>query len=533
LTLPQGSSDLFADDDFSLNMESLVFLDQVFATNFIQTEPNVVLSTSGSGDFHPVTNDGHFETQEQLCKNGIFPADKRRHSSWLDGFEAPGDITAALEKYFTHTATYLPILLEDAFWDDYHKDRCSRTLLYAIACRGVPFMERSNKWCLQQQLAHRFREAFLEDRSNIDSGSAIRLDDLEALALMIDFNYDDATSQPLHSNLGQLFLSHQALVLMILQLPTEIDSSQDTYPSTVHARESERRVLLYWHVYGLDAFHCLDRKQMSLIPDPKAVSDRSVSQLEAKDYFDAILGLAIIARKIVRLLCSPEAKRRGVQPNDVLELYGELSEWKNSSWPSHLRRERDSVKEVNIDQTQIGTTTSLIHLRSAVLSALEVNCLMQIECCVSDYGMCDDDNSLSAEMTALKVEFESLRAVTDMITLCQWMEPRKYLHGKNEQHSLVDLAPNVIRNACAGTCFWLCHRRTKLCLRHLPTAHLPRNNHGEQEGRPHINPYATAAKQLRDAASTATSHSDTMQIVEYLDTQRALPPTSPDTNRSA
>lgn len=43
--------------------------------------------------------------------------------------------------------------------------------------------------------------------------------------------------------------------------------------SVALARARERRVFLYWHVNGLDAFHCLGRKQISLIPD-KDASDR-------------------------------------------------------------------------------------------------------------------------------------------------------------------------------------------------------------------------------------------------------------------
>ena len=68
--------------------------------------------------------------------------------------------TAALHSYFVSAATYLPILLADAFWSDYHASRCSKLLLFALACRGMPFTEAPNKWDLQQRLACNFERDF-------------------------------------------------------------------------------------------------------------------------------------------------------------------------------------------------------------------------------------------------------------------------------------------------------------------------------------------------------------------------------------
>lgn len=188
----------------------------------------------------------------------------------------------------------------------------------------MPFTAALNKWDLQQRLACKFREVYLNARTTASDNEEIKLDDLEALALIINFEYDDADSPPLHLNLGRLFLKHESLVLMTCQYRISDRILTDPTPSAMLARSSKRRVLLYWHVYGLDAFHCLDRKQASHILNNDASSSECLPQHEAKDYFDAILALAIIARKIVHTLCSTAAKRQGVEPNDVHILYEQL-----------------------------------------------------------------------------------------------------------------------------------------------------------------------------------------------------------------
>jgi len=102
----------------------------------------------------------------------------------------------------TSRASFLSVILEDAFWQDYHAGRCSQALICAIACSGLPFTAATNQWDLQQHVARRFREAFLQARSTASDDGMIRLDDLEALALMIGFEYDDAGGSTLHSSLG-------------------------------------------------------------------------------------------------------------------------------------------------------------------------------------------------------------------------------------------------------------------------------------------------------------------------------------------
>jgi Fungal specific transcription factor domain len=530
--LLQYPDDLFADDAFGLSLNNILFLDQVFMGDSGPAEWNSSQQITNQQGPSSTTGDGQSGTQEQHEQINTFSVETLDQSSWPGGSADSTTFTAALYSYFNFAAPYLPIILEDAFWQDYHAGRCSQALVYAIACRGVPFTAAINQWDLQQCLACKFREAFLEARSTASDDGMIRLDDLEALALMIDFEYEDAGSPPLHSSLGRLFLKHESLVLMTLQSRICDRSSTNSDSSAMLARAGERRVLLYWHVYGLDAFHCLDRKQISYIPDDDAGSTESLPQHEAKGYFDAILALAIIARKTIQNLCSAAVKRRGVEPNDVHILYELLYYWRNNSCPEHLRRHEDSAgKLVNMDPGGSNASALKKHtqLHRAVLWALEINCLLQIECCVSQYGI-HDSRSLEAEATAIRVEYESVRALKDMIAICRWMKQHEIRDQDEKRHSLIDLAPSALRNICAGMCFWSCQRGIEFCRRAPPILlhfsstrdRTSRRCAGIDNKKRHINTYIETAQLLRDAVATATSHHDTAHVLERLDKQRAL-----------
>ncbi len=346
LAPPQYPDDLFADDAFGLSLDNIFFLDQVFMGDSGSTEWNSTVQIANAQDVSSTMDEEQSNTQEQQEQISVFSAEALDESSWQAGFPDPTTLTAALHSYFNFAASFLSILLEDAFWQDYHTGRCSQALICAIACRGLPFTAAPNQWHLQQRVARRFREAFLQARSTASDDAMIRLDDLEALALMIGFGYDDIGSPTLQSSLGNLFLKHESLVLMTLQSRICDHGSTSSDPSATLARAGERRALLYWHVYGLDAFHCLDRKQISYIPDHDADAHETLPHHEAKSYFDAILALAIIARKTVQMLCSPAAKRQGVESSSVHVLYEQLHHWKNHSCPKDLRRSEENAGKV-------------------------------------------------------------------------------------------------------------------------------------------------------------------------------------------
>ncbi|KEF55098.1 uncharacterized protein A1O9_08751 [Exophiala aquamarina CBS 119918] len=528
----QYPDNLVPDDTFWLSLDNILFLDQVFMGDPLPAEWNGSQQITTQQGPSSATDHGQSGTPDNHEQRATFSVETLDQSSWSGDSADSSTFTAALHSYFSFAALSLPIILEDAFWQDYRAGRCGQPLLNAIACRGVPFTATLNQWDLQQRFAFKFREAFLKARSTASSDGITRLDDLEALALMIDFVYEDADNQLLHSSLGNLFLKHESLVLMTLQSRICDRSSTTSNSSSILTRAGERRVRLYWHVYGLDAFHCLDLKQISYIPDDHAGSNERLPQGEAEGYFDAILALAIIARKIIQALCSAAAKRRGVDPNDVHTLYEKIYHWRNNGCPEHLRRHEGpagKLANIYLGDSNANTLKKHSQIHRAVLWALEINCLLQIEHCVSEYGI-HDSRSLVAETTAICVEYESVKALNDMIDICRWMEQYEIRGQGERRHSLIDLAPSALRNICAGMCFWSCQRGIEFCRRDPPIL-LHSSSNRDRTGRRcaqiedkkrHINSYAETAQILRDAVARATSHHDTAQVLERLDKQRAL-----------
>jgi hypothetical protein len=146
---------------------------------------------------------------------------------------------------------------------------------------------------------------------------------------------------------------------------------------------------------------------------------------------------------------------------------------------------------------------------------------MQIECYVSDFGI-KDNRDLRAEMITARVEYESLRALNDMIAISRWIDPHAICDEDDKQKSLIDLAPLALRNACAGLCFWACQRGIKATQISRTGIPLGRRGHpGNVQKHPAL-AYLESARLLRDSAAKATSHRDTADILERLDKQIAL-----------
>ncbi|KAH6887038.1 hypothetical protein B0T10DRAFT_515986 [Thelonectria olida] len=500
--LPVEPLDILSlDPPFELSAESLLFLDQIFMQ---ETDSEAWGQTDAPVDTEVRTVDApqtrttpnlHLESQPQ---------------PWAACHLDETSFTAALQAYFDVGALCLPIIFEDAFWQDYNAGRCADALVYAVACRGVPFTTAADKRDIQQRLAHQFREAFFTEQHKLAGQQHIRLDHLEALALMADFEYDGAHGSPLHSHLEDLFLKHDSLVLLTLQ--NQIQDSDSSEPSATLARAGERRSLFFWHVYGLDAFRSLDRKSISRITDDEIDFHTTLVTHNSRSYLDAILALAFVARRMAQSFCNATVRRKGIDPNDLLSLLRQLDHWSNSLCPTRLRRPRGTAHEKSSDSI---SPSSQIRLHRAVVWLLEVNCYMQIEDYVAQYGI-RDGASLEAEMVALRVEHEALRAVHDATEVSRWNALR--LGQGALDYSLADLSPSIIRNICAGVCFWTCSRGSELLQPGLSPTRLKyatgRKARQEDAKKQRIHSYIKIARQLRDYVATATSHKDTAEVLE-------------------
>lgn len=522
--VPRDDSPLefpFLEDPFELSPGAILFLDQIF-----MVEPTLP---------HYNTEPGASLTQQLVTTANTTIRDE----PWLScGLDAE-TLKNSLHAYFDLAALCLPVLFEDAFWEDYHAGRCSPCLVLAVACRGVPFTTTPNKWEIQQMLASKFREVFLEAQRAPAGHAPVRIDDLEALALMLNFNYRCSTeTSQFDQHLESLFLTHDSLVLMTLR-GCAYDAAQQTSSSSPLApppptRLNDRVNLLFWHVYGLDAFSNLDYRTTSRIKESDLDVPPGLLRPENGSYVDAILALAVIARSITERLNTGIARRQGVKSEDVLLLYDELADWSQNRCPRHLQKPRQGAGEAtpfaSRDELQPDSATTdnlVVQLHRAVVWLLGINCYMQIENFVNEYGL-QNAGTLRSEMVSHRVEFESLRAVDQGADIASWLG-RSQKHPKTKTaHSLVDLAPSILRDVCKGLCVWTCMRGNRL-LRELSSEE-PRVGYYAAKRQTVASPpvkdsmatsYRRAASALRDAVATAVSHADTKQIVEHLDGQIA------------
>lgn len=510
----------FIDTPFELSPESILFLDQIFMGGSSEGsteyhEPQLVVDPDlqlSMGEEH-TTRDTEVESSAEAL------ASSAHQKLWLECSLNKETFDAALHAYFDLAAIHLPVIIEDAFWKDYHAGRCSPALVYAVACRGIIFTAASDSWDKQQCLALKFRQNFLEARQQATGKSAIRLDDLEALAIMANWVYDEARSSPLDTQLGNLFLTHESLVLSTLQLQMQ-DCNTDTLGPL--SRSEERRTLLFWHVYGFDAFHSLDQNLISRIPDGENEGiSRKLPHHDTGSYLDAILSLTIIAREMLQVFVTVSTRRNGIKPQDALNMCERLNRWHNLECPIHLRRKRNNEGKLMPPAANEPSKLNFIQpLHCSLLWLLEINCYLQIEACVSRYGM-RDGGPFEAEMAAHRIELESLRAVKDGMEICQWMKQYSAESGSisaTKSLSLIDLAP-FARDICAGQCFWI-SERGKRAIRH-PTVRQRAAKAGNDQKKNDVDDYMKAAKEFRSAVATATSHRDTKLVLERLDQQIA------------
>ncbi|KAL4909605.1 hypothetical protein BDW74DRAFT_173099 [Aspergillus multicolor] len=524
-----GSNSLWTDLDMELSAESISFLDEVFMQEFAPSNSTANIDTDSRPDTRLQNANRTSSMERAIANQSPIP------------YQIPGidvsTLEAALTAYFDFASLMLPIIYRDALIADYESRQCSPALIFAVACRGCPFIQVpisiSDKWQLQQRFARAFRLAFLEAQAqnNAASKRTIRLDDLEALALMVDFDYeveaeaDGTNTTTLHSQLGALFLTHQSLVLITLQY-------QILCPLTLE-RAAERKTLLLWHVYGLDAFYCLDHGVMPLIQeDIEAVnikppaSERFIGH-ETSSYLDTILSLAAIARRIARTICSPGAKCKGIKPWDVENLYELLAKWRQDTCPPRLRftGSLDPDSATREGHSQSSNTVNKNLLRGTVISLLEWNCYMEIERCL-EVGI-QERASAEGEALELRTRYETLKAADQIFKTTQYMEAEtETLENRGQaakvagqyECSLVDLWPGILRNICCGAAYWFCGHVRKLLQQQIrdESTHA---YHAKALSRQRAEHYVEKAAKLRDTAARAASHRDTADVVRRVDEQ--------------
>lgn len=152
---------------------------------------------------------------------------------------------------------------------------------------------------------------------------------------------------------------------------------------------------------------------------------------------------------------------------------------------------------------------------------LEASCYLQIQGFVDEYGICQEAN-LGGEMACFRVEYESVRAVRDAVDMCNWMA--RYDNDRRGTHTLVDLAPNILRDICAGLGVWVSIRGTKLIKGESVSSPYVikikgwREPAGAEEAKKRkLWEYLDTAKLFRSTVARAVSHKDTDKTLERVD----------------
>ncbi|KAI0525462.1 hypothetical protein F5B22DRAFT_590051 [Xylaria bambusicola] len=506
---------------FELSPNSLAFLDSIFPD--AQDTPEVASQWNNMPSLSLQSIDG---PQEILSST---------QSPYFCLDIPAGILDTAIDAYFNFFSLSLSFLTRDGFMADYKAHRGSPALVFAVACRGCPFVRVAEKWSLQQRLASRFRKSFLQARGSTSSSHIVKLDDLEALALMVDFEYEtpEGTTTSLQSQLESLLLTHDSLVVMTLQYRIDTCMTTEAGLSTTLSRAAQRQALLFWYVYGWDAFHSLDIRMNSRIQDEDVYLSEQLHGHENQSYFDAILGLAVVARKMTKILCSPVAKRKGARHQDIESLYNQLREWRTNDCPPAFNIQcygnTTSLEEVSLP-LDIGTQhVSPIH--AAIVTLLELNCYMQLDACVSQYGI-EESGSSMGHIVDTRVKYETLQAAHKIVNVAEWIRKLTASEMWPTPTTMPDLSPGVIRNICVGAHNWI-YRNAKEML-HIPHLRISNielaesgvaagNRIREELSTARVKSWVDSLTILRDIAATASSHRDTGPSIERLDGQmRAL-----------
>ncbi|KAI0805792.1 hypothetical protein GGR55DRAFT_256238 [Xylaria sp. FL0064] len=512
----------YSDFEFELSPNNVSFLDLIFLQGHETTE-----ATTNGNAIPDLALQFLHEGQKSLAPN-VVP----NKSPYCDTDIQPELLDAAIDAYFSFASLALPILSKDGFMTDYKAHQSSSALVFAVACRGCPFTRAREKWSLQQRFAFRFREAFLQVRSTTSNQDVVRLDDLEALALMEDFEYEssEGLTSPLQSQLGNLLLTHDSLVVMTLQYRIETRTTAATGQSTNLCRAAQRQILLFWYVYGWDAFFCLDRKMVSRIQDEDVYLSRQLDEHESQSYFDAILGLAVIARKMSRALCGPLARRQGVRHHDVESLYKQLKDWRKNTCPAaaHIRYSSPAPAPQEGSLSLSTNSNEFLPIQKAVIALLELNCFMQLEACVSQYGI-EKSGSPIGQIVAMRVKYETLQAAYRIVEVARWADKVTADHGISTSPNtfpMADLEPGVVRNICSGAFNWISRQAEEMF--HStnreglnPTTrefdYVVDSGSTAELSRERVKNWVDALATLRDTAATATSHRDTKHFITRLD----------------
>jgi hypothetical protein len=206
----------------------------------------------------------------------------------------------------------------------------------------------------------------------------------------------------------------------------------------------------------------------------------------------------------------------------IIHLYEELSEWRRVL-PYNLK----TLAEEDHHPLAISGVRNLSQahvLQQTVLLFLEHNCYMQIEAWASDSGIATP-SSLDAVMLHHLIEYKTLKSAKSTAEVAPLLHSEKICRNAPTgvtAYPLVDVAPSILRDICAGTSYWLSNRAKKLLDQEMWGGSSARSetqdfsDYARKSGAQRVKGFTAGAAALKDAVAAATSHRETSPLVEEL-----------------
>jgi hypothetical protein len=301
------------------------------------------------------------------------------------------------------------------------KPALSELLILAVACRGAGSLEQMD---MVEAMEHRFCVMAAEGDTLLRAG----LDGVEAVNML-----SEREVRPIHpfvSVPGRTQKVQKCLQIDPLGRGYGIDLAfqNDVHLGERGDGEDDRRRTIFWTIYMVDAIRSLSARRMYRIHDEDVGwPPRGSNPLATETtYGSTMYAIALLSRRLCRSLFSARAKVRGITAEEVIELLAKLD-----AWPVD--------HDVNAFFRHPQARSSAPH---AAAKMMWLSMYLGLVCSVSTEVKLVPDDLTS-------VAYDRLHDAT--IRACQ--EASK-LAQQCTEHSLVDAAPNVLRNISAAWGLW-------------------------------------------------------------------------------
>jgi hypothetical protein len=318
----------------------------------------------------------------------------------------------------------------------------SELLLLAIACRGCDNTNTTD----QQEMGDAIIQRFLKLANAGDSLHLAGLDGIEAINLLSERAY--RPRYPIVK--GNKYSSKTRLDVLGRGFSTELALSMQLQMPPPHCSEQEaaRRRFLFWTIFMHDTFISVAACHMYRIMDEEVGWQIDAQAAQKNPYGYAMHQLALIARRVCRELMSFKAKSLKIHPGTVLSIMASLQEWyDNLASPFHFDWDYSSHQcpSSHVSKEQSGLLSRRSFMLCIYLS-LHLNVWASVQGATIWNPLVSKDELVEFEEAFGQIMLEAFFKMAALARYCK-------------DYSLVDHAPNNLRNVPAAWLLW-CTRQS-------------------------------------------------------------------------